>query len=279
MSLMSKLSLSTLLISANLLAATDAEVIAFLKQGIGKNPSIVSLELNIIEKRALENPAGWQAYMIELDGRAKVGGQEREVTQSMTYFVKDDIITKELINMKTGKSIADAMAPAFKAEYYKKENLVSGNPDAEHKVALFSDPLCPFCRRFIPEAMEYMRQYPETFAVYYYHMPLESLHPAAVTLTKAAIAAEHQGRKNVLEALYKIEINARESDDAKILDAFNKTLNSNITLEDIKHASVEAQFLNDKKIARTMMVNGTPTVFMDGKKDASKKLYQNVKVK
>ena len=279
MSLMSKLSLSTLLISANLLAATDAEVIEFLKKGIGKNPSIVSLEMNIIEKRALAKPEGWQAYMIELDGRAKVGGQERDITQSMTYFVKGDIITKELIDMKSGRSLADAMAPGFKAEYYKKENLVSGNADAKHKVALFSDPLCPFCRRFIPEAMEYMRKYPETFAVYYYHLPLESLHPAAVTLTKAAIAAEHQGRKDVLDALYKVEINTRETDDKKILEAFNKTLNTNIGISDIKNRSVEAQFLNDKKIARAMMVNGTPTMFLDGKKDASKQLYKKVEVK
>jgi protein-disulfide isomerase len=71
------------------------------------------------------------------------------------------------------------IAPEFKSEFYKKSNLISGDENSKHKVAIFSDPLCPFCKKFVPQAMEYMKKYPKEFALYYYHLPLATLHPAA----------------------------------------------------------------------------------------------------
>jgi protein-disulfide isomerase len=124
-----------------------------------------------------------------------------------------------------------------------------------------------------------MKKYPSKFAVYYYHLPLASLHPAAVALTKAATAAELEGRKDTVLEMYKVEIGSREKDKQKIIDAFNKQLGTKITLKDIETPAVKKHAAFDMQVAQSMMVNGTPTMFFDGKKDASKAKFKAVKVK
>jgi thiol-disulfide isomerase/thioredoxin len=278
MLLMPKLS-ATLLLCASLFGATDAEVVTFLKKGIGNNPSISNLDVDISGKQNVSGMSGWQAYFVTIEADVKQGAENRHINQNGTYFVNGDIIAPELVNIKTGERYNDLIARDFNVAYYTKANLVSGDVNAAHKVAIFSDPLCPFCKRYVPEALSYMAKYPKTFAVYYYHFPLSQLHPAAVTLTKAAIAAEQNGVNDVTLKMYQVDINPNEKDDQKIIDAFNKTVKTKLTLADIRRPSVIKQFELDQKAVRAMMVNGTPTVFFDGNKDTKKMKYKDVKVK
>ena len=277
MSLMSKLFITILSLSS-LALANDAQVISFLKKGIGSNPNIVSLDIKVVNKIPLDQPKGWEAYVVQLKGEAKMGGKTQPISQRTIYFVGDGIVTAELYNLKTGEKLNNSIAPDFQTKYYDDAHLLSGNKNAAHKVVIFSDPLCPFCRTFVPKALEYMKKYPKTFAVYYYHFPLRSLHPAAITLVKAAYVAEKQGMKNVIDKLYKVEVDGRESNNQKILDAFNKAQNTRITMKEISNPSIVKHLEHDMSVAQEHMVNGTPSVFFDGKKDASKMQYKNVKL-
>ena len=279
MSLMSKLSATILLSSLSLFAATDAEVTNFLKKQIGGNKNVSNLQIEITNRTPVKDMKGWDSVIVSLNAHVKQGKQERDIEQMMIYFVHGDYITKELNNVKTGKGLSASVSPQLEAGFYKKENLAYGNANAKHKVAIFSDPLCPFCRKFVPEAINYMKEYPNDFAVYYYHFPLPSLHPAAVTLTKAAIAAEQKGADAKVLDMYTVDINARETDDKKIVDAFNKAVGTSITVKDINSPSVIKQFESDKHIAAKVMVQGTPTMFFDGVKDPSKNKFKEVKVK
>lgn len=278
MSLMSKLSAAILLSSLSLFGATNAEVTSFLTKQIGGNKNVSNLKITVSSRAAVKDLKGWDSVIVNLTARVKQGKQERDIEQQMIYFIHGDFITKELNNVKTGRALSTTVSPKFKAEYYKKENLVFGNANAKHKVAIFSDPLCPFCRKFVPESINYMKKYPNDFAVYYYHFPLPQLHPAAIALTKATIAAEHKGLNKVLE-MYTVEIDARETNEKKIVAAFNKTVGTSLTVADIHTPAVEKQFRHDKSVASKVMVQGTPTMFFDGVKDASKNKFKEVKVK
>ncbi|MDD2781391.1 DsbA family protein [Sulfuricurvum sp.] len=278
MSLMPKLS-TILLLSASLFGASDAEVVSFLKKGIAGNPNVSNLQIEINSKKSLPAMNDWQVYFVTIEADVKQGNESRRINQKSTYFVNGNIIAPELVNLKSGERYNDMVAPDFSNSFYSKENLVSGEANATHKVAIFSDPLCPFCRRYVPEALAYMEKYPKTFAVYYYHLPLAGLHPAAVTLTKAAIVAEQNGTKDAVLKLYKVDINGNEKDEKKILSAFNKVFGTKIDSEDIRRTSVVKQFEFDQKVAQSMMVAGTPTVFFNGQKDSSKNKYKEIKVK
>ncbi|MBD3805607.1 MAG: thioredoxin domain-containing protein [Sulfuricurvum sp.] len=275
---MPKLS-TILLLSASLFGATDAEIISFLKKGIGGNPNVSNLQIEINGKKNLTSMSGWQAYFVSIEADVKQGAETRRINQNGTYFVNGNVIAPELVNLKTGERYNDTVAPDFNDAFYTKFNRISGEANATHKVAIFSDPLCPFCRRYVPDAISYMAKYPKTFAVYYYHFPLAGLHPAAVTLTKAAIVAEQNGIESAVLRLYKVDINANEKDEQKILNAFNKTFGTKINLVDIRSSAVLKQVEFDQKVAQSMMVAGTPTVFFDGQKDPSKNKYKDVKIK
>lgn len=278
MLLMPKLS-TIFLLSASLMAATDAEVVSFLKKGIGGNPNVSNLQINVSGKQNLAAMSGWQAYFVTIEADVKQGSDTRHINQNGTYFVNGNVIAPELVNLKTGERYNDTVAPTFNTAFYSKVNRISGEANAPHKVAIFSDPLCPFCRKYVPEALAYMAKYPKVFAVYYYHFPLAALHPASVTLTKAAIVVDQSGTNNAVLSLYKVDINPNEKDDQKILDAFNKTFGTKVSVADIKRPSVIKQFEFDQKAAQSVMVAGTPTVFFDGQKDSSKNKYKEIKVK
>ena len=279
MSLMLRLLATTLLLSSVVSADSNELVEDFLEESFMNNPSLISVEVNVVDRVAIDDMKGWDAVIISADAviKTKDKSKSRKVNQKMIWFTNGTVITQELTNMKSGESLKDSISPTFKPRHYKKENLIYGNADAEHKVAIFSDPLCPFCSTFVPKALEYMKNTPKKFAVYYYHFPLPSIHPASVELAQAAIAAELKGRKNVVLDLYKVKVNPKERDVNKILSAFNKTMKTNITPADISAPAVVNHFKSDLDIAEDLMVQGTPTMFFDGTKDKTKRKYEKVK--
>lgn len=273
---MSKLLLSTLLLSSLVYAKTSTEIVEdYLQEKIGENPNIENLEVNVVDTMKVEQLSGWDAYVVDIGATLKQ--DKRKVNQRMIWFSNGTAITKELSLIPGGENLVDLVKPSFKAEYYRNENLLYGNKNAVHKVALFSDPLCPFCRTFVPEAIEEMKKEPSKFAIYYFNFPLPAIHPASVTLVKAEIAAELEGHKDVLLKLYKVEVNPQEKDVNVILAAFNKATELNITSKDIEAISVMDRFNQDMKTADSLMVQGTPTMFFDGKIDRAKNIYKKVK--
>lgn len=270
------LATTTLLSSALLAQNNDKQIVEYLEANFKNNPNIKSLDIHIVDKSVLETPKDWTGYIMRLDAVVGDKGKDREVSQKMVWFAKGSVLAPDLIDMDTGESLKGMIQPSFKKEFYKKENLIYGDANAKHRVAIFSDPLCPFCSRFVPKAIEDMKKDPKKFALYYYHFPLAGLHPAAVELAKAAIAAEQAGHENVVLDLYKVNINSKERDVNKILAAFNKTLGTKIIPSDLEKPSVLKQFNDDQHIADELMVQGTPTLFFDDKLDKTKRKYEKV---
>jgi len=277
MLLMLKLLATTVLLSSLLQAGTSSEVVkGFIEKTFKDNPNIKSIKVNIANKVLLKKPKGWEGFIVDLD--AVLAKDNRQVKQKTIWFSNGEVITQELLDVKTAKSLKELVTPKFKDEYYSESNLIYGNKNAKNKVVIFSDPLCPFCKKFVPKAINEMKPYPNKFAIYYYHFPLPSLHPAAVTLVKAAIALELKGpRQHVVLDLYKIKINSRETDVKKILKIFNKSMNTNIKPDDLKSPAVLKHFNDDMKRADSVMVQGTPTMFFNGEVDKKKNKYKDAK--
>jgi protein-disulfide isomerase len=273
---MLKLLATTLLLSSLVYAdSASKKVEEFLSEEFGDNPRIKTINVKVGDIVDLKQLKGWKAYIIDVEATLKTKPKEL-IKQKMIWFSNGDIITKDLTDMNSGENLSDLVKPDFKPEYYTKANLIYGNANAQHRVAIFSDPLCPFCRGFVPDAIKEMKKYPEKFAIYYYHFPLPRLHPAAVELVKAAVAAEQKGVKDVILKLYEIKINPKEKDINKILAVFNKTVGTNITTEDLKKPEVVKQIKHDLEVAGNVMVAGTPTLYLDDKVDKTKKKYKTV---
>ncbi len=275
---MLKLLTITLLLNSVLFAGTSNEAVEkYLEKNFKSNPNILALKVKVVDKMSLEKLKGWDALIVSVEATVKAKEENREIKQKMIWFTNGTIITQELTDIQTGDSLKELVSPSFKNEYYKKENLLYGNANAKHKVVIFSDPLCPFCRGYVPKAIQEMKKSPDMFAVYYYHFPLPSLHPASIELAQAAIAAELKGEKDVILKLYTVEVDARERDVSKILAAFNKALNTDIKPADLTSEAVQKYNKGDLSVAEDVMIQGTPTVFFDGKIDKTKRLYEKAK--
>jgi len=278
MSSMLKLLSTTLLLSSLVHATTTSKKVEdFLSDEFSDNPRIESVDVKVEDVVPLKDLKGWNGYIVNVKAKLKsLPKGKQKIEQKMIWFSNGTMITKTLTNMNTLENMTEAVKPPFKDKYYRKENLIYGNPNAKHKIVFFSDPLCPFCRGFVPKAIREIKENPEKFAIYYYHLPLERIHPASVTIVKAAIAAQNQGVKDVVLKMYNTHVSARERDVAKILKAFNKAVGTHITKKDIQSKEVTDALKEDAKVSRDLFVAGTPTVYLDGKIDKTKKKYKTV---
>ena len=289
MSSMSRLLKNAILLSSFLAVGAFADNTALLEEyltnQLDNNPAVKEGSAKVLEKKEIPQIDGWDAYIVELDVTLKRGN--KKVHQKSIFFSNGRYITTDFTDMRTGDSLKEKIKPKFEAKHYRDENLISGSKESKHKVAIFSDPLCPFCRRYVPKALGDMMKDPEKFAVYYYHLPLPRIHPASVTLVKAVIAAQLKGHKPDIMKLYTdIQpdnpkkpnyVAYREQNVKKILKVFNKVMGTNLTPKDLKSKAVEERYKMDEQIANDLMVGGTPTVYFDGEYDKSKHLYKKAK--
>jgi len=271
-----KLATAAVLLSSALFASmeVDKKVIAFEKQRFLKTQGLALQEVNVKTKEKLPLK-GWFGYVLEIKanvpGRGLVGGRDM-------LFSNGEAVTQELIDMKSGNSFKDLLSPKVSLKYYKPDHLVAGNANAKNQVVVFSDPLCPYCQQSIPGMIEKANANPKEIALYYYHFPLLSIHPAANALSKAMVVAKAQGIKDVEMKTYKTNFNqyfnARETNDQKILDGVNKALKTNITLAQIQNVKVEEEVINDLQMGEDVMVQGTPTTFVNGVNDKTRTLFR-----
>jgi len=270
------LSIASLLLSSSLLASVevDKKVLTFEKQRLSQNQGIQLKNIDINKKEAL-SLKGWYGYVLNIQANVQGRGL---VSANDMVFTNGEAFTMELINMKTGRSFKEALMPKVTNSYYKKDHLIAGNENAKNKVVLFSDPLCPACQQSVPAIIKKVKENAKDVALYYYHFPLLTIHPAADALSRAMHIAKHKGVKNIEEKVYKTDFskyfNARQKNSKIILDGFNKTFKTNITLDEINNINTRNQISSDVKMGENVMVQGTPTIFVNGINDRNRSLFR-----
>lgn len=278
MSLMSKLLSLAVVATLSLSAASDEdEVKSYIQTYMVKNEQVKVTSVDIIDKQALDEPKGWEAYFVNIHANVKKSPTIfDQVTVPETLFVKDSFTVPTLINLETGEDYKKTLKPELKANVYNDKHLIAGNKDAKHKLVVFSDPQCPFCQTKVPELYKAAVDNPKTFALYYYHLPLLRIHPVSDIISRAMLVEQGKGNNAKMIDMYSFKINPREVNASKVLGELNKKYSLNITEEQINTPEVQEEVVFDKKIATQSMVSGTPTVYLDGKWDPSREKYKSL---
>ena len=282
MSLMSKLltiwiSSAVLIFAGNV--STKQKIEKFLSTSIKPNKNIKVMGYKVAKVVDISKKIpGWKAYIITIDLKL-LKQNNRLITIKDVLFSNGTYISRQFVNLKTKKKIKDELlrdfTPDAPASYYDKEHLLYGSSEAKYKLLVFSDPQCPFCMDFVPDVMEFVKKHPNTFALYYYHFPLV-IHPGSDTIVKALIAADKKGHKDLEEKVYKVDFDNIKHDPKSILEKFNKELHTNITLDDIKKEDVLDRFSQDLYRSGKLMINGTPTIFINGKYDKGREKIEKL---
>jgi thiol:disulfide interchange protein DsbC len=275
MNKISKLLSTTLLLSVSLYANNDNSVIEFEKSRVSQNPNVTIKEVSINTKKEIPL-AGWNGYILDV----KVNVQGKDVNAKDILFSDGKYISLDLIDSTTGKSLKDLVTPNLTSNYHDKAKLIAGNHEAKDKIVIFSDPLCPYCIDYVPEVIKYVQKNSDSIALYYYHFPLLSIHPAAGTLVKLIDIAKHKGIKDAELKTYQIDwekyFDVKSTDAKVILEAFNKEFKTDIKLEELSKAEITKTIDSDIAMGEDVMVQGTPTIFVNGVKDSTRLKYEDL---
>ena len=275
MNKISKLLSTTLLLSVSLYANNDNSVIEFEKSRVSQNPNVTIKEVTINTKKEIPL-AGWNGYILDV----KVNVQGKDVNAKDILFSDGKYISLDLIDSTTGKSLKDLVTPNLTDKYHDKAKLIAGNHNAKDKVVIFSDPLCPYCIDYVPEVIKHVQKNADSIALYYYHFPLLSIHPAAGVLVKLIDIAKHKNIKDAELKAYQIDwekyFDAKSTDEKVILEAFNKEFKTDIKLDELSKAEITKTIDSDIAMGEDVMVQGTPTIFINGVKDSTRLKYEDL---
>jgi len=273
MSLMSKLLTSTVIATIALSANAQVEnkvLLNYIRRNIVKNPQVEVEGIKVFEKKTHKDIPGWDVYLTSM----QLKFQKKEIEAPEMIFVKDDLATGHLVNLKTGRDYRNEIKPTVPAALYNDAHLLFGNKDAKHKILVFSDPQCPFCQEVVPDIFKAVKKNPTKMALYYYHLPLKRIHPVSATLTRIMHVAQTEGKKEIVEKMYHLKISARETNVKKIIAAVKKQTGYVVSAEKLKSKEVNEAMKNDEKAAARMMVSGTPTIYVDGEWDKMRNGYK-----
>ena len=266
MSSMSKL-LTSILIATLALNAADTVDEKTLKRYVERhvvlNPQVEVQGVEVFEKTSHKDIPEWEIYLTNM----KLNYQGKELNAPEMIFIKDGFATGHLVDLKSGRDYRDEIKPSVPNELYDDAHLIYGNKNAKHKIVVFSDPQCPFCQEVVPDIMKAARENPDKIALYYYHLPLLRIHPVSDVLTRVMHVAQHEGKVAVLDRVYKMKINPRETNIKTILEEVKKQTDYSVTESQVNEPSVKEALADDQKAASRMMVTGTPTIYIDGKWD------------
>jgi thiol-disulfide isomerase/thioredoxin len=245
---------------------------SFIKKSVVTNRQVKVNKVEVIAKKRVPGSDGWEAYMVVMD----LMYHKKSLKAPETIFVneKAGLATMDMFNIQNGKSYRRSMKPDLPASYYDDAHLLYGNKNAPHKVTIFSDPDCPFCREDVPKIIEDVKKNPDKLALYYYHMPLLKLHPVSDVLTRIMEVLQKQGKNDDAFKMYKLKINYREHNATKILSEVKKQFKLDISEDAINKKEIKDAVQADVDKGTRMMINGTPTIYFDGKHDKSRLAYK-----
>jgi protein-disulfide isomerase len=143
-----------------------------------------------------------------------------------------------------------------------------GPENAPVTLVEFADFACPFCQRMAPELDALWEKRKADVRFVYKFMPLP-MHPHAESAARAAIAAQDQGKFWEMHHLLFANGGHQEEQDLERYAA-SLGLDMDRFRGDMQSAATTARIERDGKLATTLGVKATPTLFVNGHEFDSK---------
>jgi|GEM_PF-1500144 len=141
---------------------------------------------------------------------------------------------------------------------------ILGESKAPVTVVLFTDLQCPYCAQMAPVLRGLEEEHPKTLRISFRHFPLVSIHDKSMEAHLALWAADRQGK--LWEYYFKTTPSFRSLTDS-VLVASAESVGLDIAKFDADRRSpaAKAAVESDMKLGESLGVQGTPTLYLDGK--------------
>ena len=154
-----------------------------------------------------------------------------------------------------------AAVAALGSRIVKPTDPVAGNPLGDVTLVVFTDPLCPFCRRLIPTVRALLQE-DRSVKVVWKDIPV--LGPASQLEARALLAAQAQGGYDRMQGALTMVPGPLDRDDLRSLaDALD--LNGNALLRDLDDPSIKARLAANVALAQQLHIEGTPATVVGGR--------------
>ncbi len=267
-----------ILLTFNLNAMSEIEIKQYMKNYIEKKMNSPVKKIEVISHYFIDEVPDWEVYFLSMKVDIKMGGKTKTSTVPQTVFTKGKKITFRLMKrgINGGKNInyAKLLKPKVPKSAYDDAHFLLGNKHAPHKILIFSDPFCPYCQEKVPEVVKLVKENPKIYGLYYYHLPLLKLHPAADLTTKAMHIFHKKGEIDKMMELYDLFLEPTEKDPKEILKAIKAKTGVTFTLKQLSKKALKDAIKVDLKMRKRLQVTSTPTIFIDGVWDRSRKAYK-----
>jgi protein-disulfide isomerase len=264
-------------------AMSDKSIKEYMGNYVKTKMKLEVKHIDIISTYPIDGATGWYVHFLDMIVKVKMGNSYQDAVVKKIVFTKGNRITVNLKKpgkfkmdgtKKKSKSYKELLKPMVPADAYDDEHFLAGSKNAPHKILIFSDPFCPYCSKKIPEVLNIVKANPKIYGLYYYHFPLLQIHPASDVTTKAMHILHKKGEIDKMMALYKLSIDAKETNVDKILKAIKAKIGIKFTKKQIFSAEIKDALRFDMIMKRRLQVTGTPTIFIDGKWDRLRKEYK-----
>jgi len=259
--------------TVQLLAVSQKSVEFYVKKYIEKKTNSPVKHIETISSYIIDGTNGWRVYFLSLDVQVKMDKKLVNKKVNQVVFNKGAKVAFSLKDNK-GNNYIKILKPKVPMSAYDKKHLLVGNVNAKHKVLVMSDPFCPFCQEIVPTLIETVQKNPETFALYYYHLPLLKIHPASNITTKAMHVFQERGEIDKLKQCYHLLVSEREKNPKVILKAIKDKTGVTLTESELNTPQITNTFAFDKAMKKRLMITGTPTIFIDGIWDPTRFKYK-----
>jgi protein-disulfide isomerase len=268
-----KMVLAILIATVQLFAVSQKSVEYYVKKYIEKKTNSPVRDIKTISSYIIDGTNGWRVYFLALDVDAKMGNKTLPKKVYQVVFNKGSKVAFALKDNR-GNDYSKILKPKVPMSAYDSSHLLVGDPNAQHKILVMSDPFCPFCQEIVPELIETVQKHPKTFALYYYHLPLLNIHPASDITTKAMHLFHERGDIENLKKCYHLLVSERETNPKVILKAIKDRTGVTFTQREVNAPRVKRALAFDKAMKERLMVTGTPTIFIDGVWDPTRSKYK-----
>jgi protein-disulfide isomerase len=262
----------------NLNAMSEMEVKRYMKKYIEKKMHSPVKKIDVISKYHIDEVPDWEVYFLSMRIDITLGGKTKTTTVPQTIFTKGEKITFKLMKkgMNGEKNInyAKLLKPKVPKSAYDDAHFIAGSKKAPHKILVFSDPFCPYCQTKVPEVLQVVKANPKTYGLYYYHLPLLKIHPAAKLVTRAMHLFHKEKDIDKMMALYDLFLEPTETDPKEIIQAIKEKTGVTFTKKQLSTKALKDAIAVDLKMRKQLQVTSTPTIFIDGKWDRKRENYK-----
>jgi protein-disulfide isomerase len=221
----------------------------------------------------LSRDGNW-LYLLTASGNLLIYSSQGNYSGKITVGQGFDQIeagpTEEIVYLLSRK---DKSIQVFDVSYIRNIDTSAspfkGPADAPVVIAEFTDFQCPYCARLGSTLDQMMQRFPGKLKIVYKSFPLSS-HPYSFKAATAAVAANEKGK---FWEFYKLLFeNYNQINDAKIMEIRKLLGLDTPEFEALMNSpKIRARVLEDREEGVRLDVDGTPTVFINGKRLKNKR--------